>query len=599
MAIVELGPYFDREFRNDLNDNFKEVLNISGIANDALKRSGLNFATLFSNSEKVNIKYDWVNKTVTIDVKNEFGVLVITKNWATNLGVGITQITSVESTITLWYNRVTKGYFTLPLSQAYTYKQSFDDCYLGYINFAAKYSSIVIDGTMGTKLPGVTPAALYSNGEKVIIDYNWNEKTVTFDVKTEFGVLLETKNWTSNLPVGKTVITFTSTTSTLWWNRVSKQYFSMSLVDAYQYQQNSDDCYLGYINFSNMYSTISVDGTVNTNMSEIHATGHYGGLSLPHADFGRNKVIIPRNLYVIKNEKNIKYLDITKEIELPFISNSGTIPNWMFLWYNDYLGKFFLSEQVYYIRTKNEPNVHYLGYIHNTAKVFIMNNKYQTRKTNMASVIGTSISTYEGYIPEGNVPNGNYTEAKRPPYRMWWYGLTHNIFNLVVNDSWGGRRVTKTRSDDNASWAIHRVASLEKDGVKPDVVFVELGMNDLLNNIPIGEYNGTIDPNDDLTFANCYARVIDGIQKAYPDARVYCLTIPFAKGKTYLNHKQYNDAIKMIAEQYYATVIDVTNLGVNESNYAKYTFDGIHPNDAGMNLITGRVYNTVRENTLE
>ncbi|MED1407754.1 SGNH/GDSL hydrolase family protein, partial [Bacillus mycoides] len=430
-------------------------------------------------------------------------------------------------------------------------------------------------------------------------DYNWSARTVTFDVKTAFGVLVETKNWTGNLPIGKTVVTFADTNGTLWWNRVSKQYFSMSIKDAYSYQQSSDDCYLGYIHFSNMYSTINVDGTVSTNMAEIHPSGHYGGLSLPTVDFVRNVVTIPRNLYLIKGDKNLKHIDVTKEITLPLINNNGTIPLWQFLWYNAYLDKFFLSESVYYTRTKNEPNVYYLGYLHSSAKVFIMNNRYQTRKMNMASVIGTSISTYEGYVPVGNAVNGNYMELYRPPYRMWWYGITNNLFNLVVNESWGGRRVTKTRSDDNASWALHRIASLEKDGVKPDVVFVELGMNDLLNNVAIGNYSGTIDPNDDLTFANCYARVVDGIQKAYPDTRIYCLTIPFAGGKTSKDHKKYNDAIKMVAEQYYAAVIDITNIGVNESNCLKYTHDKIHPNDAGMNLIAGKVYNTVRENTLE
>ncbi|MFE7378493.1 SGNH/GDSL hydrolase family protein [Bacillus cereus] len=568
-------------------------------ANEALKKSGMNFASLYSNGEKVNISYDWANKKITFNVRTDVSVLVISDKFATNLPQGIKDVTAIQSSIAVLYNRVLKEYFTLPLAEIYTYKQDVHDCCLGYVNFGAKYSTILVDGNMTTILPGVTQAILFSSTEKVNIDYDWKAKTITFDVKQQFGVLVQDKNWSANLPIGKKVLTSNEITTTVWWNRVSKGYFTMSLADAYSYQQSDDDCYLGYVHFGNTYSTINTDNSINTNMAEMHPTGHFGGLSLPTVDFNRNIVMIPRNLYIIKSDKNIKYLDVTKEIIIPLINNNGTIPTWQFLWYNSYLDKFFLSEQPYYLNMRNEPNVFYLGYLHSTAKVFIINNKYQTRKANTASIIGDSISTYEGYIPEGNVPNGNYSEARRPPYRCWWYGITHNLFNLVVNESWGGRRVTKTRTDDNASWALHRIASLEKDGIKPDVVFVELGMNDLLGNITIGNYDGVIDPNDDLTFANCYARLIDGIQKAYPNTRIYCLTIPFAKQKTYKDHKRYNDVIRMIAEQYYCTVIDVTNLGINHSNQELYTFDGVHPNEAGMNIIAGRVYNTVRENTLE
>ncbi|EEK75207.1 Carboxyl esterase family II protein [Bacillus mycoides] len=568
-------------------------------ANEALKKSGMNFATLYSNGDKVNISYDWANKNITFNIKSDFNALVISDRFSTNLPQGVTNVTATANSVAVLYNRISKEFFTLSLSEIYTYKQDVNDCCLGYVNFTSKYSTILVDGNMTTILPGVTPAILFSSSEKVNIDYDWKAKTITFDVKQQYGVLVQTKNWSANLPVGKKIITSSDTSITVWWNRITKEYFTMSYADAFTYKPSDDDCYLGYVHFSNANSTINIDNASNAKMALIKPTGHYGGLALPTCDFARNQVVITRNLYMIKSENNIKYLDVPKEIVLPFINNNGTIPTWQFLWYNSYLDKFFLSEQPYYQNMRNEPNIFFLGYFHYSAKVFILNNRYQTRKTNTASIIGDSISTYQGYVPEGNAVNGNYMEAYRPPYRCWWYGLTHNLFNLVVNESWGGRRVTKTRNDDNASWALHRVASLEKDGIKPDVVFVELGMNDLLGNIAIGNYDGVIDPNDDLTFANCYARLVDGIQKAYPETRIYCLTIPFAKGKTYLDHKKYNDAIKMIADQYYATVIDVTNIGVNESNYAKYTFDGVHPNDAGMNLITGRVYNTVRENTLE
>lgn len=93
MPIKELGPYFDRVFRNDLNDNFKEVVRISEQATEALKKSGMNFANLYSNGEKVNIAYDWTNKTIVFNVKTEFGVLVISERFATNLPQGITNIT--------------------------------------------------------------------------------------------------------------------------------------------------------------------------------------------------------------------------------------------------------------------------------------------------------------------------------------------------------------------------------------------------------------------------------------------------------------------------------------------------------------------------
>ncbi|AZJ23157.1 hypothetical protein CT694_27375 [Bacillus wiedmannii bv. thuringiensis] len=585
--------------KDTLRTGYPKINQAIDNANEALKKSGMNFANLYSNGDKVNISYDWVNKRITFNVKSEFSALAISDRFSANLPQGVSNVTATGNSVAVLFNRISNGFFTLSLSEIYTYKQDINDCCLGYVNFTSKYSTILVDGNMTTLLPGVTPAILFSSSEKVNIDYDWKAKTITFDVKQQYGVLVQTKNWSANLPVGKKIITSSDTSTTVWWNRITKEYFTMSYADAFTYKPSDDDCYLGYVHFSNANSTINIDNATNAKMALIKPTGHYGGLALPTCDFARNQVVITRNLYMIKSEYNIKYLDVTKEIVLPFINNNGTIPTWQFLWYNSYLDKFFLSEQPYYQNMRNEPNIFFLGYFHYSAKVFILNNRYQTRKTNTVSIIGDSISTYEGYVPVGNAVNGNYMEAYRPVYRMWWYGPTHNIFNLVVNESWGGRRVTKTRNDDNASWAMHAIDKLSKNGVDPEVIVIFLGMNDLLGNIPIGDYNGTIDPEDDKTFANCYARLVDGVRKKYPNARIYCMTVTFAKGKTWADHKKYNDAIKMVAEHNYCTVIDVTSLGVNESNVMQHTHDGIHPNDMMMNLITGRFYNTVRENTLE
>ena len=124
-------------------------------------------------------------------------------------------------------------------------------------------------------------------------------------------------------------------------------------------------------------------------------------------------------------------------------------------------------------------------------------------KDKWISILGDSISTYEGWIPSGNsiyYPKDDVDNVNK----TWWHMLLSKLeAKLCVNQSWSGRRVT----DDGATEA--RAASLgmgklhrevgqtykNLDGseevattrINPDVILILLGTNDYNNGVAVGE----------------------------------------------------------------------------------------------------------------
>ena len=221
------------------------------------------------------------------------------------------------------------------------------------------------------------------------------------------------------------------------------------------------------------------------------------------------------------------------------------------------------------------------------------------------SILGDSISTYTGYIPSDYSifypENGGITDVKD----TWWMRVIDGSNAVFCADaSYSGSTtsgVSTEQNDGRPGVSDRRIGDLTSpDGMKPDVILVYMGANDLLVNIPIGDNDGTrtVAEGDIENFTDAYTLMLDKVKKAYPDAQVYCITFHEIcrwdesgngftfKSDTGFISSQYNDKIVLIAKNKGLPLIDVFNgCGINPDNAIDNTLDGTHPNAAGAKKI--------------
>jgi lysophospholipase L1-like esterase len=206
------------------------------------------------------------------------------------------------------------------------------------------------------------------------------------------------------------------------------------------------------------------------------------------------------------------------------------------------------------------------------------------------SILGDSISTFSGYIPEGNVtyyPQGTVQSVSD----TWWYKLYTALgMTLDVNNSWSGSRVTTTAGDDSAG-CMTRCENLGN----PDVIIVYMGINDFNNEVALGTYDGTSAlPNDTTKFREAYSIMLNKILTKYQSAEVWVATLPQCErngetGFPEVNGNgvalvEFNKAIKELAEAFGVKVLDHNKCGLTYQNMPTFNPDNLHPNKYGHSL---------------
>lgn len=219
------------------------------------------------------------------------------------------------------------------------------------------------------------------------------------------------------------------------------------------------------------------------------------------------------------------------------------------------------------------------------------------------SILGDSISTYAGYIPSGNA---NYYTGSNcgvtSVTQTWWYRSLHALgAALLVNNSWSGSRVSATNGNESAGC----MTRCQELGSAPDVIIVYMGINDFNNEVDLGDFDGTGTPSDTLTFSSSYGVMLNKIKAAYPQADVFCCTLPVcerngATGDPEINDAgvpllDFNRAITTIAYAMGVKVLDFANCGITYANLSTYmgdwesaTGNALHPNSAGHALIANK-----------
>ena len=223
------------------------------------------------------------------------------------------------------------------------------------------------------------------------------------------------------------------------------------------------------------------------------------------------------------------------------------------------------------------------------------------------SLLGDSISSYIGTIPEGN--KAYYTGSNAgvsSSEQMWWKILCDELemIPLVIN-GWSGSTVTNNIRDNiiyKPSSDISRCQELHNGNDMPDIILIAMGVNDYSYNANLGTWDGTTELNDDVsTFRSAYATMLKRIQIKYPNSVIICISPWFVqrgidKDSTYVNNQlgltenNYSNAIKDVANIMNCSFIDGTNIGFNRYNYyPKYCIDNelnpTHPNSKGQEIM--------------
>ncbi|MCD2432527.1 SGNH/GDSL hydrolase family protein [Paraeggerthella hominis] len=227
------------------------------------------------------------------------------------------------------------------------------------------------------------------------------------------------------------------------------------------------------------------------------------------------------------------------------------------------------------------------------------------------SVLGDSISTFEGCNPEGF--DVFYENERRDATGVrlvedtWWAQVIEQCGGeLLSNGSFSGSMVEGAGFP--AANSAERIAALAKDGVAPDEILVFIGINDYgwggpaaqaagrgnalpatldLSAIPEAEA-GLASADAAERFGQAYSAMLARMRAAYPQAKVWCCTLcpgriegsvhsTFAYRLRGVHFDRYNDAIRLAAESNGCCVADVRALGRDYE-----ALEGTHPTKRGM-----------------
>lgn len=197
------------------------------------------------------------------------------------------------------------------------------------------------------------------------------------------------------------------------------------------------------------------------------------------------------------------------------------------------------------------------------------------------SVLGDSLSAYAGYTPEGLT--GYYTPENFGVESMWWSIVARETgMEPCVINTGGGTGVTELLEDAGVPTAGNsvRCENLHTQEQTPDVIFVLLGGNDVIQGVP------------ENTIENSYEEMLERMQKAYPSAEIYVCT--YYKMPGYLREPmiQLNELIRKIAEKEGIACIDLEDCEISAGDPQDYIQDynaeeqsGVHANQKGQKIM--------------
>ena len=248
---------------------------------------------------------------------------------------------------------------------------------------------------------------------------------------------------------------------------------------------------------------------------------------------------------------------------------------------------------------------------------------YESFQGKKLSILGDSISSMRGYVPDGN--DTYYTGSNQGVSgvnQMWWKILCNELgMTPLVIDAWSGSGVCYNYATDSSHadtvkipmCSDLRTGRLGTNSETPDVIIIAGGTNDWTysksTTTPIGDWDGktTIDRSKVIsgtsTFMESYASMIQQLQTNYPNAIIIGTSCFFTcrgtnLGCTHVNDtghptSDYNDAIEKVCKIMGVPYLSIYDVGFNFNNYyPTYAEDSqtiaTHPNATGHRVIAKR-----------
>ena len=254
--------------------------------------------------------------------------------------------------------------------------------------------------------------------------------------------------------------------------------------------------------------------------------------------------------------------------------------------------------------------------------IYGFNDNYKLRGKKL-SLLGDSISSMAGYIPEGN--DAYYSGSNHGVGgvdQMYWKILCDTLgMTPLVIDAWSGSSICYNFATDDTHADTNKIpmcsdlrtGRLGTDSENPDIIIIAGGTNDWTYSesitTPIGDWDGktSVDRSKVLsgtsTFMESYASMIQQLQTNYPKAIIVCASCFFtcrgtSLGCTHVNDtghptSDYNDAIEKVCKIMGVPYINIYDVGFNFNNYyPTYAEDSqtiaTHPNATGHRVIAKR-----------
>ena len=212
------------------------------------------------------------------------------------------------------------------------------------------------------------------------------------------------------------------------------------------------------------------------------------------------------------------------------------------------------------------------------------------------SILGDSISTFDGYIPTD--------------YNIFYPGSGDiSTVEKTSNTTITGDSLDTTGSAPGCSTKRMIDLTPGDDGPAPNILIVFMGTNDFLRSVELGTFTEPSPQDEGVVnnFCDAYELMIQKLNALYPNAEIYFCTLletnagdvdeyPQSYPATNKNGNtigDFNAEIATIASAYSYPVIDVHNCGITYETLDQYTSDGVHPNTEGAKLIAEYVTNAL------
>lgn len=181
------------------------------------------------------------------------------------------------------------------------------------------------------------------------------------------------------------------------------------------------------------------------------------------------------------------------------------------------------------------------------------------------AILGDSISTYKNHMPDGYAHFYPYPAGDVRDVNHTWWKIASNALgtSVFVDNAWGGSTVV---GGDSATESVVRLSTLFYGDVKPDIVIIFMGANDLAGNFK------------NSTFETSYKKMIANIKEMSPDTEIIlCGLLNLTSFYTYERLVEYNEIIKGIATENDFIYIDFTKAVITSEDL----IDRAHPTKSG------------------